>query len=123
MVFQGPTRPGTSVSIFRATGRSVPKTPRRGGGSFSGPVRPGRDEKIFRETGRSVPSGSIEAKRISGELVKAEAERIAVERKAEAIREQKRKAEARRLELIEEKRVVKKFSLLSRKKHLVLSCI
>lgn len=62
----GPVRPGTSESVFRATGASVPS--RGASGGISGPVRPGTDEEVFRATGKSVPTGSAQAVKLRAEI-------------------------------------------------------
>lgn len=92
--FQGPTRPGTSVSTFRSTGRSV-----SGGvsGRRSGPLRPGTDEEIFRKTGQSVQRGSKDAQRIRAEIQRKATE--AAKKVAEAAR---RASETARLEKVRE---------------------
>lgn len=80
MVFAGPTRPGTSVSTFRATGVSAPVSGSGGGGGdIKGPTRPGTDVEVFRKTGQSVISGSEEALRIRADIA-------AQEKQAEATR-------------------------------------
>ncbi len=99
MVFVGPIRPGTSVAVFRATGRSVP---RRSGGIFSGPVRRGRDEEIFRSTGKSVITGSAEATRLREEIARKAREEVAraakeVARVAKEAADRKRLAELNRI--------------------------
>lgn len=66
-LISGPTRPGTDVARFRATGESRPRSP---SGAISGPVRPGIDEEIFRQTGKSVRIGSAEALRIQSQQQK-----------------------------------------------------
>jgi len=100
MVHSGPIQKGTSTSVFRATGKSVPakegesgfvgplqknRGSSSGGKIFSGPVRQETDVEVFRATGKSVPKGSIQAQTLRAEIAtkaKVEQSRIQDQQKA-----------------------------------------
>ncbi len=68
--FQGPTRPGTDVEVFRETGVSQPS------GDFQGPLPEGvtpEQEQVFRETGVTPPlseltTEEVKKARLEGEI-------------------------------------------------------